>query len=81
MVMVGILGGVIGYPLLKLFRVTDPEAQGLAMGACSHAIGTVASAERGIAQGAFSSLAMVVCGVVTAIVAPILFGLFTLITG
>jgi hypothetical protein len=51
-------------------RVTDPEAQGLAMGACAHAIGTAASAEQGVTQGAFSSLAMVVCGVLTAAIAP-----------
>ena len=62
-VVVGILGALAGYPLLKLMRVTDPEAQGLAMGACAHAIGTAASAEQGVTQGAFSSLAMVVCGV------------------
>ena len=60
-VVVGILGALAGYPLLKLMRVTDPEAQGLAMGACAHAIGTAASAEQGVTQGAFSSLAMVVC--------------------
>ena len=77
-VLVGILGAVVGYPLLKLFRVTDPQAQGLAMGACSHAIGTAASAEQGAMQGAFASLAMVVCGVLTAIFAPILFALFHL---
>lgn len=31
-VVVGIVGALIGFPLLKLMRVTDPEAQGLAMG-------------------------------------------------
>ena len=56
-VVVGILGAVLGFPLLKLFRVRDPQAQGLAMGACSHAVGTAAAAEKGIPQGAFSSLA------------------------
>ena len=78
-VLVGMLGAVVGYPLLRLFRITDPQAQGLAMGACSHAIGTAASAEQGPMQGAFASLAMVVCGVLTAIFAPILFALFHLI--
>ncbi|MFC3913991.1 LrgB family protein [Pseudaeromonas sharmana] len=75
-VLVGILGAVIGFPLLRLFRVTDPQAQGLAIGACSHAVGTAAAAERGTTQGAFSSLAMVVCGVLTAILAPVLFALY-----
>lgn len=75
-VLVGILGAVIGFPLLRLFGVTDPQAQGLAMGACSHAVGTAAAAERGTTQGAFSSLAMVVCGVLTAILAPVLFAFY-----
>lgn len=75
-VVVGITGALIGYPLLRLLRVTDPEAQGLAMGACAHAIGTAASAERGISQGAFASLAMVMCGILTAAVAPLLFALY-----
>ena len=79
-VVVGILGALIGYPLLRLMRVTDPEAQGLAMGACAHAIGTAASAEQGVTQGAFSSLAMVVCGVLTAAVAPLLFALYHWLT-
>lgn len=79
-VVVGIVGALIGYPLLKLMRVTDPEAQGLAMGACAHAIGTATSAEKGVTQGAFSSLAMVVCGVLTAAVAPLLFAIYHWLT-
>ncbi|MGL5030380.1 MAG: LrgB family protein [Aeromonas sp.] len=75
-VVVGIIGALIGYPLLALFKVTDPEAQGLAMGACAHAIGTASSAERGVTQGAFASLAMVVCGILTAAIAPLLFTLY-----
>ena len=75
-VLVGILGAVIGFPLLRLFGVTDPQAQGLAMGACSHAVGTAAAAERGTIQGAFSSLALVMCGILTAILTPLLFALY-----
>ncbi|MGY3929469.1 LrgB family protein [Aeromonas encheleia] len=79
-VIVGIIGALIGYPLLKLLKVTDPEAQGLAMGACAHAIGTATSAEKGVTQGAFSSLAMVVCGILTAAVAPLLFAIYHWLT-
>ncbi len=75
-VLVGILGAVLGFPLLKLFGVTDPQAQGLAMGACSHAVGTAAAAEKGTSEGAFSSLAMVACGLLTAILAPLMFALY-----
>lgn len=79
-VIVGIIGALIGYPILKLFKVTDPEAQGLAMGASAHAIGTATSAEQGSTQGAFASLAMVVCGILTAAVAPLLFTLYHWLT-
>ncbi|MGL5947509.1 MAG: LrgB family protein [Aeromonas sp.] len=75
-VLVGILGALIGYPLLRLLRVTDPAAQGLAMGACAHAIGTAVSTEQGAIQGAFASLAMVLCGVLTALLAPVIFALY-----
>ena len=80
-VLVGILGAVIGFPLLKLFGVTVPQAQGLAMGACSHAVGTAAGAERGTSQGAFASLALVACGLLTAILAPILFAVYHWLLG
>jgi putative effector of murein hydrolase len=46
------------------------------MGACAHAIGTAASAEKGAIQGGFASLAMVLCGMLTAVVAPLLFALY-----
>jgi len=77
-IMVGISGAVVGFPLLKLFGITDPQAQGLAIGACSHAIGTAAAAERGSTQGAFSSLALVVCGILTALIAPLMFAIYGL---
>jgi predicted murein hydrolase (TIGR00659 family) len=77
-VIVGIFGAIIGFPLLKLFGVTDPQAQGLAIGACSHAVGTSAANERGVTQGAFSSLALVVCGILTALIAPLMFAIYGL---
>ncbi|MBO1518743.1 LrgB family protein [Oceanisphaera pacifica] len=75
-IIVGMMGAIIGFPLLKLAGVTHPEAQGLAMGAAAHAIGTGAAAEVGAVQGAFASLAMVVCGIATALLAPPLFHLY-----
>jgi putative effector of murein hydrolase len=77
-VIVGIFGAIIGFPLLKLFGVTDPQAQGLAIGACSHAVGTSAANERGVTEGAFSSLALVVCGILTALIAPLMFAIYGL---
>lgn len=80
-IIVGMMGAIIGFPLLKLAGVTHPEAQGLAMGAGAHAIGTGAAAEVGPVQGAFASLAMVVCGIATALIAPPLFHLYLWLVG
>jgi len=68
----GLFGGVFGPETLKLFRVKEPVAQGLAMGTASHAIGTSRAAELGEVQQAMSSLAIVVNGVLTAVVTPVI---------
>lgn len=66
----GISGAVLGPWLLKLFRITEPVAQGLAMGSASHAIGTSKAIELGEVQAAMSSLAIVVTGILTVIIVP-----------
>ncbi|GHA22295.1 LrgB family protein [Oceanisphaera arctica] len=75
-IIVGMMGAIIGFPLLKWAGIHNPEAQGLAMGASAHAIGTGAAVDAGPVQGAFASLAMVVCGIATAVLAPPLFHLY-----
>ncbi|MBM7455927.1 putative murein hydrolase (TIGR00659 family) [Oceanisphaera litoralis] len=79
-IIVGMMGAIIGFPLLRLAGIHHPEAQGLAMGAGAHAIGTGAAADVGNVQGAFASLAMVVCGIATAVLAPPLFQLYLWLT-
>lgn len=59
----GIFGTVVSSLIFKIFRIEEPIAKGLAMGAASHAIGTAESLKAGELQGAMSSLAMVVSGV------------------
>ena len=51
--------------LAKLFRITHPVAEGVAIGACSHAIGTSKALEIGKVQGAMSSISLCVCGILT----------------
>lgn len=63
----GILGSVLAPFLLKLFKVTDSVAAGLAIGACSHAVGTSKAIEIGEVEGAMSGLAIGICGIVTVI--------------
>ena len=64
----GILGSIFAPLLIKLFRVKDPVAAGLAIGACSHAVGTSKALELGETEGAMSGLAIGVCGMITVIV-------------
>lgn len=67
----GLSGAVIGPTILKICRIKEPVAQGLAIGTASHAVGTSKAMELGEIQGAMSSLAIVVTGVLTVIVVPI----------
>lgn len=66
----GILGSIIGPPVFKIFRITEPVAQGLGFGTPSHAIGTSKALETGEIQGAMSSLAIVVTGILTVVIVP-----------
>ena len=65
----GILGNLAAPFLGRLFRVRDPLAEGLGIGACSHAMGTAKALELGETQGAMSGLAIGVCGIFTALAA------------
>ena len=70
-IITGVLGNMIGEQLLKLFRVTDPIAKGIAIGTASHAIGTAKAMEIGEIEGAMSSLSIVVSGIITVVGASI----------
>ena len=67
----GIFGAAAAPGLLKLFGVKDPLCQGLAIGTSAHAAGTSRAVELGEIQGAASSLAIVVTGLLTVIAAPV----------
>jgi len=57
---------------LRLLKIKDPEAKGLAMGSAAHGIGTARSIEEGAVEGALSGLAMALMGAITALIAPLL---------
>jgi putative effector of murein hydrolase len=78
---VGILGAVFGHSLLNLMRIRTKASRGLSMGTASHALGTARCAELDYQEGAFSSLALVLCGIITSLVAPFLFPLILAIVG
>ncbi|WP_158161166.1 LrgB family protein [Grimontia hollisae] len=80
-VVAGLFGALIGYPLLNLLNVKSTLARGLSIGAVSHAIGTAKAAESNYQEGAMSSLALVICGIITTILAPFVFTLIELVIG
>lgn len=70
-VITGVIGNVIAEGVLKLFRIEEPIAKGIAIGSSSHAVGTAKAMEIGPIEGAMSSLSIVVCGLLTVIGASI----------
>ena len=68
-ILAGLVGAVFAPMFAKWFRVHDPVAEGLAIGACSHALGTTKAMEIGEIQGAMSSIAICVCGIFTSLLA------------
>jgi len=75
-VITGIFGGVFGPEILKLMRVKNEVARGIALGSMSHAIGTARAFKEGEVEGSMSSLAMAIAGTLTAILSPIFVLLF-----
>lgn len=66
-VVTGIAGAILAPALIKIFRVKNPVAQGLAIGTSSHAMGTTKALELGEIQGAMSGIAIGVAGIMTVI--------------
>lgn len=64
----GILGSIFAPFLIRLFGVQDSVTAGLAIGACSHAVGTSKAIEIGEVEGAMSGLAIGICGIVTVLI-------------
>lgn len=68
-IVTGTFGNMIAESLFRLARIREPIAKGLALGTAAHAIGTAKAMEIGEVEGAMSSLALTVCGLLTAVAA------------
>lgn len=64
-VITGILGNAAAETVFKIFGIREPIAKGIALGTASHAIGTAKAAELGETEGAMSSLAIILSGILT----------------
>lgn len=67
----GLVGVLFGPLFCKLFRLNTPICQGVAYGTASHVIGTSKALEIAPLAGAVSSLSLVVAGLLTAVVFPL----------
>lgn len=70
-VVTGVLGNMAGALVCKIFRITEPISKGLAFGSASHAIGTAKAIEIGEVEGAMSSLAIAVSGILTVVLSSV----------
>ncbi len=63
----GISGTILADIWLKLLRIREPVAKGLALGTAAHALGASKAMELGEIEGAMSSLSIVVTGILSVI--------------
>lgn len=69
----GLTGSVLGLSILRILKIRNLYAIGLSMGTVSHALGTGRSLEYSMKAGSYSSIALVACGVLSSIFAPLIF--------
>lgn len=74
-IITGILGNILAEIVFRIFRIQEPIARGLSLGTASHAIGTAKAMEIGEIEGAMSSLAIAVAGLLTVLGASVFAGL------
>ncbi len=70
-IITGVLGNMIAETVIKLAHIEEPIAKGLALETSAHAIGTAKAMELGEVEGAMSSLAIAVAGLLTVVGASV----------
>lgn len=70
-ILTGILANIMGAGLCRLLRLTDPIAQGVALGTSGHVVGTARATAMSDLAGATASLSLVVAGLLTSLVFPL----------
>ncbi len=73
-IITGVLGNVIAEVVFHIGKIEEPIAKGLALGTSAHAIGTSKAMEIGQVEGAMSSLAIAVAGLLTVVAASVFAG-------
>ncbi|XQW85780.1 LrgB family protein [Thalassotalea piscium] len=71
-ILAGLFGSIWGIQWLSFIGVTSPNAQGLAIGTASHALGTATISQISYQHAAYSSLALILSAAITAMISPVL---------
>lgn len=66
----GLFGALLGTTWLDFIGVTSAKAQGLAIGGASHVIGTAVLVRISAEHGAYSSIALILSALLTALISP-----------
>ena len=74
-IITGVLGNMIAEVVYKIAKIEEPIARGLGLGTSAHAIGTAKAMELGPVEGAMSSLAIAVAGLLTVVGASVFAGM------
>ena len=70
-IITGVLGNMLAEVVYKIAKIEEPIARGLGLGTSAHAIGTAKAMELGPVEGAMSSLAIAVAGLLTVVGASV----------
>ena len=73
-IITGIVGAIVAPLVYRLLNVTLPQAQGLALVAVCHAVGTAKALQMSQRTGALATLGLCLNGIITALLLPVLFG-------
>jgi len=75
-IITGITGSMMAWPLLGVLGVRDRAARGFAMGLAAHGVGTARAFQTDPVAGTFAGIAMGLNGMLTAMIVPVVLRLF-----
>ncbi|NLW15840.1 MAG: LrgB family protein [Erysipelothrix sp.] len=76
-IITGIFGAVISDFAFKLLKTKSPVSKGLALGVSAHAVGTSKAIEVGEIEATMSTIALILTGLITVLVAPVIMIILT----
>ncbi|BDR15871.1 hypothetical protein VspSTUT11_38470 [Vibrio sp. STUT-A11] len=71
-VITGVIGMVVGESILTVLSIRSRLGKGVSLGASAHGAGTAKAFQFGNTEGVIASIAMMIAGMVTVLIAPLL---------